>query len=47
MDLSKLTFIELNKLYYQLGIEYFKRVWWLYLIALVIVIIYVSYKVKK
>lgn len=34
MNFSKYTFLELNKIYFQLGIEYLKRVWWLILIMI-------------
>lgn len=44
MNLSDFSFIELNKLFYQISIEYFKRVWWLYLIVLIIIIIRIKRK---
>jgi hypothetical protein len=43
MDLSQFTFVELNKLYFLLGIEYLKRAWWL---VLIFVILYLWLKRK-
>jgi hypothetical protein len=46
MDFTKYSFIELNKIYIQLGIEYFKRIWWVILIILIIYTACCLYKNK-
>ncbi len=47
MDLSTYTFWELNVLYFQLGIEYLKRIWWILLIIFVIMFIITFKEIKK
>lgn len=42
MDLSSLTFAELNKLYFLLGVEYLRRYWWAMIIAFVVIMVGVS-----
>ena len=46
-NLTKYSFWELNKLYYLLGIEYFKRIWWVLVIIMIIVALINLYIYKK
>ncbi|MBZ9622915.1 hypothetical protein G9F71_008615 [Clostridium sp. FP2] len=47
MDLSKYTFWQLIKLYNQIGIEFLKRTWWIWIIILATAIIVIIYKNRQ
>ena len=46
-DLSKLSFWELNKILYQYQIEYLKRIWWVFVLIVIVGITFNVYTVIK
>lgn len=47
MDISKYTTGELWQLYYQVGWEISKRLWWMYVLIILVVVIAIKLKERR